>query len=213
MNTLVPPRVAAALLAGGVTAAAILGGTGLSAQPSEDLRPVASFAGIADPAARSIALFNEAVKVIESPRCMNCHPADRLPTQGENRRPHMPPIDATAGGHGPKGLDCHACHQAENVRTYSDGIASVPGNAHWGLAPATMSWQDKTRGGICRQLKDLSLNGGRSLARIHEHMMTDPLVGWAWNPGEGRPPAPGTQAVFGALIQAWIETGAACPLE
>ena len=30
-------------------------------------------------------------------------------------------------------------------------------------------------------------------------------------PGGTREPAPGTQEQFGALIAAWIETGAACP--
>lgn len=42
-------------------------------------------------------------------------------------------------------------------------------------------------------------------------MAHDHLVGWGWNPGEGRAPAPGTQAQFGELIQAWIDTGAKCP--
>jgi hypothetical protein len=39
----------------------------------------------------------------------------------------------------------------------------------------------------------------------------DDLVAWAWRPGEGREPAPGTQELFGQLIQAWIDTGAQCP--
>ena len=37
-------------------------------------------------------------------------------------------------------------------------------------------------------------NGGRSLAKVHELMATDSVVGWAWHPGEGRSPAPGMQA-------------------
>jgi hypothetical protein len=43
------------------------------------------------------------------------------------------------------------------------------------------------------------------------HMAEDSLVGWGWHPGAGRTPAPGTQAEFGALIKAWVDTGAACP--
>ena len=212
ISSLAGAALAAGMLVAGLVAT--LAGVGLAAGP-EPLKPVASFAGIADPAARSAALFTEAARVVTSPRCMNCHPATRVPTQGEDRRTHVPFIDATASGHGPAGLTCHTCHQAENVATYtgSGSIGSVPGNGHWGLAPASMAWQDKNLGGICRQLKDLSRNGGRSLAKIHEHMMTDPLVGWAWNPGEGRPPAPGTQAQFGELVQAWIDTGASCPPE
>jgi len=42
-------------------------------------------------------------------------------------------------------------------------------------------------------------------------MSHDSLVGWGWNPGDGREPAPGTQAEFGDLIKAWVDTGAACP--
>jgi hypothetical protein len=48
---------------------------------------------------------------------------------------------------------------------------------------------------------------------IAHHMSEDSLVGTAWQPGAGRTPAPGTQTEFGALIQAWIESGAACPRE
>jgi hypothetical protein len=64
---------------------------------------------------------------------------------------------------------------------------------------------------MCEQLKDPERNGHRTLAQLHEHMAQDDLVGWGWHPGPGRQPAPGTQQVFGELIQAWIETGAACP--
>ena len=42
-------------------------------------------------------------------------------------------------------------------------------------------------------------------------MAQDSLVACGWSPGAGRVAAPGTQAEFGALIKAWIDTGAACP--
>jgi len=59
---------------------------------------------------------------------------------------------------------------------------------------------------------DLSVDtSGKTLAQIQEHMAHDSLVGWGWRPGGTREPAPGTQAQFGALIAAWIESGAACP--
>jgi hypothetical protein len=74
-----------------------------------------------------------------------------------------------------------------------------------------MAWQGKASG-ICRQIKDPARNGGRSLALLLEHHMAkDDLVGWAWHPGPGRRPAPGTQEEFGAIIAAWIESGAECP--
>jgi len=50
-----------------------------------------------------------------------------------------------------------------------------------------------------------------TLAELQKHNATDGLVGWGWNPGDGRTPVPGSQKVFGALTQAWIDTGARCP--
>jgi hypothetical protein len=74
-----------------------------------------------------------------------------------------------------------------------------------------MAWDGRSLGEICRQIKDPQRNGGRTLAELQEHMAKDDLVGWGWNPGTGRRPVPGTQAELGALIEAWIEIGAACP--
>jgi hypothetical protein len=75
-----------------------------------------------------------------------------------------------------------------------------------------MAWQGKSIAEICTQIKDPARNGDRTLAKIHEHIADDTLVGWAWHPGPGRKPAPGTQRRAGELIAAWIDTGAACPL-
>jgi hypothetical protein len=69
----------------------------------------------------------------------------------------------------------------------------------------------KSIGEICRQIKDPERNGGRNLSLLHEHLAHDDLVAWGWQPGEGRDPAPGSQALLGELIQAWIDTGAYCP--
>ena len=160
------------------------------------LKPASAFVEVDDDRARSVALFTEAAKVIRSPRCMNCHPAKRQPTQGDDLHAHIPPMHAGPGDHGVPGLRCNSCHGDRNVATLGS-IATIPGHSHWGLAPASMAWQGKSLQEICLQLKDAARNGGRSLKTIHEHMATDPLVGWAWHPGEGRVPAPGTQAQFG----------------
>jgi hypothetical protein len=165
-----------------------------------------SFAGIGDTAARSAALFTEAGKVLTSPRCVNCHPAGDRPLQGEAGRLHQPPVDRGADGFGAAVMRCPTCHQAKNFDP-----AGVPGNPHWHLAPREMAWQGKTIGEICVQIKDPARNGGRALQQIHEHLADDALVGWAWAPGFGREPAPGTQKELGALIEAWINTGAVCP--
>jgi cytochrome c5 len=177
-----------------------------SAEPPATLAGPESFAVIGDAAARSAALFTEAGKVLTSARCVNCHPAGDRPLQGAAHRPHQPRVERGLDGFGTAALRCGACHQGANFDP-----AGVPGHPHWHLAPREMAWQDKTLGEICTQIKDPARNGGRSLDQILTHMATDSLVGWAWAPGHGREPAPGTQKQFGALIEAWIKTGAECP--
>jgi hypothetical protein len=76
-----------------------------------------------------------------------------------------------------------------------------------------MAWEGKSLPYICEQIKDPARNGNMDMKAIAHHMSEDSLVGTAWQPGAGRTPAPGTQTEFGALIQAWIESGAACPRE
>ena len=63
---------------------------GAVAQQRPELQAPSSFSAIADRVARSQALFNEAAKVITSPRCMNCHPAGDQPHQGDDRHIHRP---------------------------------------------------------------------------------------------------------------------------
>lgn len=189
-------------------------GGSTAADPSTQevpLKPVSAFSMVRDERARSVALFTEAARVIQSPRCMNCHPATRQPTQGDDLHAHVPLMHSGPGEHGVPGLPCKSCHGDANVATLASSIASIPGQSHWALAPASMAWQGKSLREICLQLKDGARNGGRSLPKIHEHMTTDPLVGWAWHPGAGRSPAPGTQVQFGTLIEAWISAGAHCP--
>ena len=74
-----------------------------------------------------------------------------------------------------------------------------------------MAWEGKSLSEICVQIKDPNRNGGRSLADLVHHIGDDSLVSWAWAPGFGRQPAPGTQKEAGALVEAWAKTGAACP--
>lgn len=174
------------------------------------LKPASAFATIADPAARSAAIFTEMGKVLTHPRCINCHPRTDSPLQGDDMRFHMPPVERGPGGMGIAGMECSTCHGPRNV-TFADGKGSIPGHPLWHLAPASMAWEGKSLREICEQLKDRKRNGGKTLAQIHEHNASDTLVGWGWNPGPGRTPAPGTQAEFGALTKAWIDSGAKCP--
>ena len=173
---------------------------------SASLKSPADFASIGDEAARSLALFEEAGKVIQSPRCQNCHPVGARPTQGDDMHPHLPLVVRGLDDQGAIAMRCITCHQTANFQP-----AGVPGAPKWHIAPVAMAWQGKSLGAICEQIKDPARNGKRSLAQIHDHMAHDELVGWGWHPGGTRTAAPGTQAQFGELIDAWIKTGAACP--
>ena len=205
-------RRLAALLAG-AAGLVVTGAVADTPATGGELRALADFDTIGDPRARSAAMFVEAGKVLQHPRCLNCHPVSRQPTQGEDLHAHQPPIHGGSHDHGVAGLPCDTCHGAANVPTLGHPIRSVPGSSHWGLAPVSMAWQGQSLAEICNQIKDPARNGGRSLAQIGEHMGRDPLVGWAWQPGEGRVPAPGTQQQFASLIEAWIATGGHCPEE
>ena len=178
--------------------------------PASPLKNPAEFSSISNPAERSRAIFNEIGKVLTNPRCMNCHPAGDHPSQGDDRHEHMPPVWRAETGH--LEANCSGCHSSRNFTLHEAATyRSIPGHPRWGFAPLSMAWEGKSVGDICRQLKDVQLNGGRDLAALQEHIARDDLVGWAWNPGEGRKPAPGSQQAAGELVQAWIDSGAECP--
>jgi hypothetical protein len=174
-------------------------------QDSTELRAPSAFAGITEPQARSRALFTEAAKVIMNPRCMNCHPAADRPTQGNDIHAHLPPVAHGAGS-------CQTCHTDRNFTLMERAsYQSIPGHPRWDVAPIEMAWQGKSAGEICQQIKDPQRNGGRSLELLHDHLAKDDLIAWAWHPGAGRDPVPGTQERLGELVRAWIDSGAACP--
>jgi hypothetical protein len=173
---------------------------------SQGLKPVSAFDHIADKNERAVALFTEAGKVIQSPRCVNCHPAGDRPQQGDDGHPHQPLVVRGDDGFGAIGMRCMTCHGPAN---FDPG--GVPGNPKWHLAPLEMAWVGKSLAEICVQIKDPERNGGMSMQELIHHMAEDDLVGWGWHPGVGRTPAPGTQKEFGELIKAWVDSGAACP--
>jgi hypothetical protein len=135
---------------------------------------------------RSAAIFNEMGKVLQHPRCLNCHPVDGMPRQGDDLALHQPPVvRGSAGGMGAPGMRCVACHGVENVE-YVGAEGAIPGHDPWHLAPLLMGWTGLSRPQICDQIKDPARNGGKTLAKIQTHNAKDDLVGWGWAPGKER---------------------------
>ena len=121
---------------------------------------------------------------------------------------HDPPVVRGPADNGVPGNECTTCHQDRNQE-----LTRVPGAPKWHVATREMAWVGKSAAYICNQLKDPKRNGGKSLAQIAEHNAHDKLVAWGWAPGANREPAPGTQEQFGAIVAAWIDSGAECPEE
>ena len=67
-------------------------------------------------------------------------------------------------------------------------------------------------------LKDRLRNGNRDLAQLLEHVETEHLVLWAWDPGarwngEARKTPPLSHEEFVNSFKAWVGAGAPCPAQ
>jgi len=160
--------------------------------------------GVADPTA--LTTFERVATVLESPRCMNCHPRSDRPTQGDDRHVHLINVQRGPAGRGPPAMRCSSCHQQHN-----NDRAGVPGAPHWRLAPKSMGWTGLSRSELCRTLLDRSKNGGRSPAALMAHMTGDEIVLWAWHPGSGRTPPAVSAEDFKRALEVWVNAGAPCP--
>lgn len=170
-----------------------------------------TIAAAADPEAARAA-FNEAAKVFFHARCANCHPAGDTPTQGDEMTPHTMAVTRGPEGKGVYGQTCTTCHQSENLA----GEHMPPGTSKpWHMPPANqkMVFQGLTPGQLCRNFKDPAKNGGhKTLAGAMEHVHSrDPLVVWAWDPGNGRTVPPMSFDEFAGKVDEWVKNGGACP--
>jgi hypothetical protein len=150
--------------------------------------------------------FDTLYRVLESPRCRNCHPAGDAPLQFDDGRPHAMFITRRSEKNG---LTCATCHRDKNGTRPN----TPPGAPNWHLPPAEtpMIFEGRTQAQLCVQLKDPKQTGGRDLAALVDHVAKDPLVSWGWAPGPGRAPVPVPRAQVVAAMQAWIAAGAPCP--
>ena len=137
----------------------------------QGLADVGSFASISDPAERSVALFNEAAKVLTHPRCTNCHPAGDRPRQGDLRRPHQPPVVRGEDGFGRPALRCPVCHQQANV-----DAGRVPGDPDWHLARPKWPGKARRSGKYARRSKIPRAMAAARLIRLCT--MSAPIIWW-----------------------------------
>ena len=163
--------------AGGILAAAFIFTVGSAARPKPS--PDAN---------ASREAFLQVFKVFTFPRCQNCHPSGNSPLQGDDSHVHLQNVQRGKDGHGVYGMRCDACHQTANL----PGEHMPPGNPKWSLPSPEhkMVFVGRSPLQLCRQLKDPKQTGGCSLQQLFEHVSSDDLVGWAWNPGDGRASPP-----------------------
>ena len=160
-------------------------------------------------AAASRAAFLQIYRVFTSPRCQNCHPAGDAPLQGDDSHVHLQYVKRGKDGHGVYGMQCDTCHQATNL----PGANMPPGNPKWALPPPElkMVFVGRSPAELCNQIKDPKRNGNRNLQALFDHIAKDDLVGWGWNPGDGRTLPPLTRPETVAQLKIWMDGGAACP--
>ena len=156
--------------------------------------------------------FETVRQVLQHPRCQNCHIPGDAPLQFDEGRPHGQGVVRGRFGLGVPGLPCATCHAAQNPPA-SYGPNTPPGAPSWHLPrPETkMVFIGLSPAQLCAAVKDQRATGGKDLAAMLEHNAKDALVGWGWEPGEGRAPVPIPRAEFVQSFRTWMDAGAPCP--
>lgn len=155
--------------------------------------------------------FDKMMDVLTHARCMNCHPTDNIPKQGEDSHPHYFGMARGQNNMGFQATKCTTCHQSEN-----NAYSGVPGAPHWSLAPASMGWQGLSRAEIAERMLNPNTNGGKNHKELVKHMTEDELVLWAWEPGidangKQRELPPVSKEEFKVAVEKWFENGAVIP--
>jgi hypothetical protein len=164
------------------------------------------------PQSDALASFEVVRGVLQSPRCVNCHPVGDAPLQGDDSHPHLQFVRRGPEGRGARGMECATCHGKANPPA-SYGAHVPPGvSTEWRLPPPEhkMVFEGVSSRALCEQLKDTRKNGGKDMAALMHHVGGDPLVLWGWSPGFGRKPVPVPHAEFVRAFKTWADAGAPC---
>src|SRR6266545_3386165 len=115
----------------------------------------------AEKRAEAVAAFAIVQKVLQHPRCQNCHIPGDAPLQFDEGRIHGQSVQRGRLGLGAPGLRCATCHSSENPPA-SYGEHMPPGAPGWRLPPPQhkMVFIGLSGGELCRRLKDREENGG-----------------------------------------------------
>ena len=163
-------------------------------------------------AASGLAAFETVRRVFQHPRCQNCHIPGDAPLQFDDGRTHGQNVKRGPEGQGPAGLPCTTCHQSRNPPA-SFGANMPPGAPNWHLPAARtpMVFIRLTPAQLCATVKDAKATGGKDLAAMLDHVASDKLVGWGWEPGLGRAPVPVPRDELVKAFRTWMDAGAPCP--
>ena len=156
------------------------------------------------------AAFVDIARVLQSPRCMNCHPKGDAPLQTDLSIPHAMNISRASEA---AGLKCSTCHREQNADAVGAPAGAPPGAPNWHLPSKEMPliFEGRSVPALCAQLRDPAQNGHKTLEQLVEHVSHDALVLWGWNPGKGRTLPPLKHADFVARFKAWAAAGGPCP--
>lgn len=153
--------------------------------------------------------FVDVARVLQSPRCMNCHPVGDAPLQTDRSIPHAQNVSRTSID---SGMACATCHRERNSEAV--GVkGGPPGAPRWNLPPKDMPmvFEKMSVTALCEQLKDPARNGHKDMEALLEHVDHDPLVLWGWAPGGNRTLPPLSHDAFVAAFKTWKASGAVCP--
>ena len=162
--------------------------------------------------AEAVQAFGVVQKVLQHPRCQNCHIPGDAPLQFDQGLVHAQSVVRGTNGLGARGLSCSTCHSTENPPA-SYGPHMPPGAPGWRLPPPQhkMIFIGLSGAELCRGLKNQKENGGKDLDALLEHVSHDKLVLWGWDPGVGRAPVDVPHKDFVAAFERWTAAGAPCP--